>query len=222
MGGRVARWQLGGFLFVCAAGTALHFLYQWSGESVAAAPFAAVNESVWEHMKLLFWPMLLWAGAERAVLGGYSRGFWPAKALGTLLGLALIPALYYTYTGALDVSVMWVDIAIFLWPLPRLFSRRRGCWPGTGAAGAGPGRPPWSFFCCCPRPLFSAPSSRPGSPCSGTRSPAFTDWGSETIPFMIIWERPGGGIAAVSRAYCPRYACSPASAASSMFSIKMP
>lgn len=113
MGGRVARWQLGGFLFVCAAGTALHFLYQWSGESVAAAPFAAVNESVWEHMKLLFWPMLLWAGAERAVLGGYSRGFWPAKALGTLLGLALIPALYYTYTGALDVSVMWVDIAIF-------------------------------------------------------------------------------------------------------------
>ena len=113
MGGRVARWQLGGFLFVCAAGTALHFLYQWSGESVAAAPFAAVNESVWEHMKLLFWPMLLWAGAERAVLGGYSRGFWPAKALGTLLGLALIPALSYTYTGALDVSVMWVDIAIF-------------------------------------------------------------------------------------------------------------
>ncbi len=113
MGGRVARWQLGGFLFVCAAGTAPHFLYQWSGESVAAAPFAAVNESVWEHMKLLFWPMLLWAGAERAVLGGYSRGFWPAKALGTLLGLALIPALYYTYTGALDVSVMWVDIAIF-------------------------------------------------------------------------------------------------------------
>lgn len=113
MGGRVARWQLGGFLFVCAAGTALHFLYQWSGESVAAAPFAAVNESVWEHMKLLFWPMQLWAGAERAVLGGYSRGFWPAKALGTLLGLALIPALYYTYTGALDVSVMWVDIAIF-------------------------------------------------------------------------------------------------------------
>ena len=113
MGGRVARWQLGGFLFVCAAGTALHFLYQWSGESVAAAPFAAVNESVWEHMKLLFWPMLLWAGAERAGLGGYSRGFWPAKALGTLLGLALIPALYYTYTGALGVSVMWVDIAIF-------------------------------------------------------------------------------------------------------------
>lgn len=113
MGGRAARWQLGGFLFVCAAGTALHFLYQWSGESVAATPFAAVNESVWEHMKLLFWPMLLWAVAERAVLGGYPRGFWPVKALGTLLGLALIPALYYTYTGALGISVMWVDIAIF-------------------------------------------------------------------------------------------------------------
>ena len=140
MGGRVARWQLGGFLFVCAAGTALHFLYQWSGESVAAAPFAAVNESVWEHMKLLFWPMLLWAGAERAVLGGYSRGFWPAKALGTLLGLALIPALYYTYTGALDVSVMWVDIAIFFCGRCRGFSRGdEDAGPGLALPGRGPG-----------------------------------------------------------------------------------
>ena len=106
-------WELAGFLVTGALGSLLHFVYQWSGENQVAAAFSAVNESTWEHMKLLFWPMLLWAGAERAVLGGYSRGFWPAKALGTLLGLALIPALYYTYTGALDVSVMWVDIAIF-------------------------------------------------------------------------------------------------------------
>ena len=54
MGGRVARWQLGGFLFVCAAGTALRFLYQWSGESVAAAPFAAVTVSKLVLMNLLF------------------------------------------------------------------------------------------------------------------------------------------------------------------------
>ena len=113
MGGRVARWQLGGFLFVCAAGTALHFLYQWSGENQVAAAFSAVNESTWEHMKLLFFPLFLFSVVQVWVLGGYSRGFWPAKALGILLGLALIPALYYTYTGALDVSVMWVDIAIF-------------------------------------------------------------------------------------------------------------
>ena len=107
------KWWIGGFLFTAAAGTPLHFAYEWSGKNPVVGAVSAVNESVWEHMKLLFWPMLLWAGAERAVLGGYSRGFWPAKALGILLGLALIPALYYTYTGALDVSVMWVDIAIF-------------------------------------------------------------------------------------------------------------
>ena len=189
---------------------------------MAAAPFAAVNESVWEHMKLLFWPMQLWAGAERAVLGGYSRGFWPAKALGILLGLALIPALYYTYTGALGVSVMWVDIAIFFVAAAaaflaetRMLARDWRCRGGARASAL-------VLLLLLSAAFVLCTFVRPASPCSGTRSPAFTDWGSETIPFMIMWERPGGGIAAVSRAYCPRYACSPASAASSMFSIKMP
>ena len=52
-------WELGGFLFTVAAGTALHFLYAWSGQRSWAAVFSAVNESVWEHMKLLYVPLFL-------------------------------------------------------------------------------------------------------------------------------------------------------------------
>ena len=113
MDSRLRRWEAGGFLFTCLAGTLLHFVYDWSGKSALVGAFSAVNESTWEHMKLLFVPMFLAALVEMAVLGDCFRNFWTAKAAGTLAGLGLIPALYYTYTGIFGVSIIWVDIGIF-------------------------------------------------------------------------------------------------------------
>ena len=49
-----------GILFVSVAGTLLHFVYDWSGQNPLVGFFAPVNESTWEHMKLLFFPMLLY------------------------------------------------------------------------------------------------------------------------------------------------------------------
>jgi len=109
----VKVWQLAGFLFTAIAGTLLHFLYDWSGQSVLIAPFSAVNESIWEHMKLLFFPMLLFAAVESRFLAGKSPNFWWAKLLGIAAGLLLIPVLYYTYTGALGISADWFNITIF-------------------------------------------------------------------------------------------------------------
>ena len=97
MDSRLRRWEAGGFLFTCLAGTLLHFVYDWSGKSALVGAFSAVNESTWEHMKLLFVPMFLAALVEMAALGDCFRNFWTAKAAGTLAGLGLIPALYYTY-----------------------------------------------------------------------------------------------------------------------------
>ena len=37
-----------------------HFAYSMSGESVIVALFCPVNESVWEHMKFMFFPLILW------------------------------------------------------------------------------------------------------------------------------------------------------------------
>ena len=49
----VPYWRVGGFIFTAVVGTLLHFLFDWTGGSVAAALFSAVNESIWEHLKLL-------------------------------------------------------------------------------------------------------------------------------------------------------------------------
>lgn len=109
----LGSWQLAGFGFTAGAGTLLHFLYDWTGQSIWAAPFSAVNESVWEHMKLLFFPMLIFALVESRFVRKTYPNFWCVKLVGTVLGLALIPVLYYTYTGALGVSADWFNIAIF-------------------------------------------------------------------------------------------------------------
>ena len=104
--------QLLGFGVTALVGTLLHFLYDWLGEAVWVAPFSSVNESTWEHMKLLFWPAFIFAIAQSFFFKDYSE-FWCVKLRGTLLGLTLIPVLFYTYNGVIGKSPDWVNIAIF-------------------------------------------------------------------------------------------------------------
>ncbi len=109
----VTFWSFAGFVFVAVVGTLLHFLYDWLGQSAVVGIFAAVNESIWEHMKLLFVPLMLFAVLESRFLADDYDNFWCVKLLGTLAGLLVIPMLYYTYTGALGVSADWFNIIIF-------------------------------------------------------------------------------------------------------------
>ena len=108
----VRLWQLAGFAVTSLGGTLLHFLYGWLGEAVWVAPFSGVNESTWEHMKLLFWPMLLFAVVQSFFFKD-RRDFWCIKLRGILLGMVLIPMLFYTYNGVVGKSPEWFNIAIF-------------------------------------------------------------------------------------------------------------
>lgn len=106
-------WQIGGFVFTGIAGVLLHFLYDWTDNSIIVAPFSAVNESIWEHMKLLFFPMFVFALVEYKFIGKYYENFLCAKLAGTITGLLLIPIIYYTYTGVLGINADWFNIVIF-------------------------------------------------------------------------------------------------------------
>ena len=107
----IGLWQLMGFAVTSLGGTLLHFLYDWTN-SVLAAPFSGVNESTWEHMKLLLWPMFLFAVVESFFFRD-RENFWCVKLRGTLLGIALIPVLFYTYNGVIGKSPDWLNITIF-------------------------------------------------------------------------------------------------------------
>ena len=104
-------WQLFGFAVTALGGTLLHFLYEWTGSAFAAA-FSGVNESTWEHMKLLFWPMFIFATVQSFFFKDYEN-FWCVNLRGTLLGLGLIPVIFYTYNGVIGKSPDWINIAIF-------------------------------------------------------------------------------------------------------------
>lgn len=137
----VGVWQAAGFVFTGVLGTLLHFLFDWTGGSIGAALFSAVNESIWEHMKLLFYPMLLFAGIEYRTWGKAYPSFWCVKLVGILVGLTLIPVLYYSYTGILGVSADWFNIAIFFiaagvtyWLENKLFQKKFSCPLGGGFA----------------------------------------------------------------------------------------
>lgn len=96
-------------LVTILAGSALHFLYSWT-PNVATALFSPVNESLWEHGKIVFWPYLL---AALWINRGRPGGVRPwLLALPLQLGLML--ALGYGYHILLGGKAMWVDIAIYI------------------------------------------------------------------------------------------------------------
>lgn len=109
---QIGLWQLMGFAVTALGGTVLHFLYDWLGEAIWIAPFSGVNESTWEHMKLLFWPMLIFAVIE-SFFFRERENFWCVKLRGILLGIVLIPVIFYTYNGVIGKSPDWINIAIF-------------------------------------------------------------------------------------------------------------
>ncbi len=108
----LSLWQFGGFALTSLGGTLLHFLYNWTGGSVLAAPFSGVNESTWEHMKLLFWPLFLFALIQSRFFKDYEN-FWCIKLRGIAVGLILIPVLFYTINSAFGKTPDWINIAIF-------------------------------------------------------------------------------------------------------------
>lgn len=103
--------ETAGMLFTLLFGNLLHFVYDWAGQAGWAAYLSAVNESTWEHMKLLAVPWLVWT-VVTIVVNRCAASALP-RAIGLLAGLAAIPALFYTYTGILGKSIDVVNILIF-------------------------------------------------------------------------------------------------------------
>lgn len=103
------------FLFISVLGVLLHFTYEWSGDNPIVALFSAVNESTWEHLKLLFFPMLLLTIIEllftekRQLPSNYLF----ARTIGILSGMAFIVIAFYTLTGVFAKLPDVVNITLY-------------------------------------------------------------------------------------------------------------
>ena len=95
-------------------GTLLHFIYEWSGNNVIIASFSAVKESVWEHLKLVFYPMLILGLIEYYFVKNIANNYIEAKAIGTFTAISFIVISFFTYTGIIGTNFFIIDILIFI------------------------------------------------------------------------------------------------------------
>lgn len=102
------------YLFVVLLGVFLHFAYELSGENPIVGLFALVNESIWEHLKLLYFPMLLLTIWDLFTSYRNNLNFLPARTIGALSGLIFVIVFYYTITGIIGADIAWINILIFL------------------------------------------------------------------------------------------------------------
>ncbi len=108
------RFCILGAVITIIAGTISHFVYGWSGNNFLVGLFFPVNESTWEHMKLVFFPMFLYAVTAGKRLEQEYPCIYNAMFRGILAGLIMIPVLFYTYSGVLGFDVAWVNIVVYV------------------------------------------------------------------------------------------------------------
>lgn len=111
---KMKRYHIAGFFFVLVLGTLLHFTYNLSGQNKFVSYFSAVNESVWEHLKLIFFPALVFSIVEFFAYGRQNDDFWAVKMTSILLPMAFIVSFFYTYSGVLGFNLAALDILSFL------------------------------------------------------------------------------------------------------------
>lgn len=107
-------FTISGILFVLTTGTLAHFVYDWSGNNHMAGFFVPVSESVWEHMKLIFFPMLSYSILMVLKFKRKHPCVISAFCFGNLAGTLLIPILFYASYYMLGGSILIIDILIFI------------------------------------------------------------------------------------------------------------
>ena len=102
-----------GIIFTIITGTLLHFAYEWSGQNPIVGLVAAVNESTWEHMKLLFFPMLVFEIYQHIKLGKEYPDIIYGGMYANVIGIFAIPILFYGYQALFGESNAVINILIF-------------------------------------------------------------------------------------------------------------
>uniref|UniRef100_UPI004056DCB1 DUF6512 family protein n=1 Tax=Agathobacter sp. TaxID=2021311 RepID=UPI004056DCB1 len=125
------------YVFVAVLGTLLHFAYEFSGKNPVVGLFAPINESTWEHLKLLFTPMLVLTLWDLLTAYRKSPRFLPARTVGIISGLLFIIAAFYTINGIIGSIIDWINIVIFLLSVLVVFWVEKKLYGGK--------------ICCCPK-----------------------------------------------------------------------
>ena len=114
MKNKILTWEIGGFLFIGLIGAALHFTFEMSNySSMEVAYFSAVNESTWEHLKMVFFPGLVFALIQYTYVRDVVNNYIVAKVAGLIVMPLVITIGWYIYAPILGRSYYPIDLFLF-------------------------------------------------------------------------------------------------------------
>jgi len=111
---QVRKWEMYGIVWIVVVGSLLHFTYELSGKSPVIGAFSPVNESLWEHLKLGYFPLLLYSIVEYWFLRGKVNSFFLPKAIGIISMELFIIIVFYSYTLITKKANFLIDISSFI------------------------------------------------------------------------------------------------------------
>ena len=111
---KILPYEIINIFAVMVLGILFYFIYEWSGMNFYVGLFAPINHSLWENLKLLLFPILLYSIFEYFLIGKYYVNFVFAKISGFLSGLLFMVIVYYSYTGIIGTRLIWADICVFI------------------------------------------------------------------------------------------------------------
>lgn len=109
----VRKYEAWGVLAAFSTSILLHFLYTTTG-IFAFTPFSAVNESLWEHLKIIYFGIFFYGIYEYFKGMKKFTNFLFGKAAGLLIAPLFVIIVYYIYTYFTGESILWIDISTAL------------------------------------------------------------------------------------------------------------
>ncbi|MCI5582779.1 MAG: DUF6512 family protein [Anaeroplasma sp.] len=98
------------FIVISALGILFYFMYDWIGLPFLKALFPS-NESIFEHLKLIIFPSLIYMGIEKIIFKDES--IFSSYVSGIIVSAITMIASYYTYSGIVGADIPVVNIIIF-------------------------------------------------------------------------------------------------------------
>ncbi len=75
--------------------------------------FAPVNESVFEHLKLVFWPAILYFFVLYLIKKSAPENGIVSLLMGIIAGMLTTVVLFYTYNGATGKNIDFINVIIY-------------------------------------------------------------------------------------------------------------
>ncbi|MBN2252136.1 MAG: hypothetical protein JW701_00450, partial [Kosmotogaceae bacterium] len=116
---RFFQWEVFGFFFIFFLGALLHMVYEWSNGNIIVGALTPVNESIWEHLKMVFLPGVVLLVLEvifckevriPASILGKTLGIY--IMCGTILGGFYFYTLFIHHVLIIDILLMAIAVAL--------------------------------------------------------------------------------------------------------------